>query len=84
MELADHNISVEAIPPAYILTGHTAKLKANRFMYEDLIRRTPMKRFGTLEEVAGPVVFLCSELSSYMTVHTTVVGCARKRLAALG
>ena len=73
LELVDYNINVNAIAPAYILTDLTAKLKANEEMYNDLIRRTPMKRFGTLEEIAGPVVFLCSDMSSYMTGHTMPV-----------
>jgi NAD(P)-dependent dehydrogenase (short-subunit alcohol dehydrogenase family) len=73
LELADYNIQVNAVAPAYILTELTAKLKANPAMYEDLIRRTPMKRFGTLEEIAGPVVFLCSDLANYMTGHTMPV-----------
>lgn len=73
LELVDYNIQVNAVAPAYITTEMTLKLKDNAAIYEDLIRRTPMKRFGTLEEVAGPVVFLCSELSNYMTGHTMPV-----------
>ncbi|NPV27548.1 MAG: glucose 1-dehydrogenase [Firmicutes bacterium] len=73
LELVDYNIQVNAVAPAYILTNLTEKLKANKEMYEDLIRRTPMKRFGTIEEVAGPVVFLASDLSNYMTGHTMAV-----------
>ena len=73
LEFVDYNINVNAIAPAYIHTEMTAKLKSNPVIYDDLIRRTPMKRFGTLEEIAGPVVFLCSELSSFMTGHTMPV-----------
>jgi NAD(P)-dependent dehydrogenase (short-subunit alcohol dehydrogenase family) len=73
LELVDHNIQVNAVAPAYILTEMTEKLKNNTVMYDDLIRRTPMKRFGTLEEIAGPVVFLCSDLANFMTGHTMPV-----------
>jgi len=73
LELVDYNIQVNAVAPAYILTDLTQKLKDNRVMYEDLIRRTPMKRFGSIEEIAGPVVFLASDLSNFMTGHTMPV-----------
>lgn len=73
LELVDHNIQVNAVAPAYILTELTVKLQQNKVMYEDLIRRTPMKRFGTTKEIAGPVVFLASELSSFMTGTTVPV-----------
>ncbi len=73
LELADYNIQVNAVAPAYILTELTSKLQQNKEMYEDLIRRTPMKRFGTTQEIAGPVVFLASELTSFMTGVTIPV-----------
>lgn len=73
LELVDYNIQVNAVAPAYILTELTAKLQQNKVMYDDLIRRTPMKRFGTTKEIAGPVVFLASELASYMTGTTVPV-----------
>ncbi len=73
LELADYNIQVNSVAPAYILTELTQKLKDNKEMYADLIGRTPMKRFGTVEEIAGPVVFLASELSNFMTGHTMPV-----------
>jgi gluconate 5-dehydrogenase len=73
LELVDYNIQVNAVAPAYILTDLTIKLQQNKERYEDLIRRTPMKRFGTIEEIAGPVVFLASELSNFMTGVTVPV-----------
>lgn len=73
LELVDYNIQVNAVAPAYILTELTAKLQQNKDMYDDLIRRTPMKRFGSTKEIAGPVVFLASELASFMTGTTVPV-----------
>ncbi len=73
LELVDYNIQVNAVAPAYILTELTAKLQQNKEMYDDLISRTPMKRFGTTKEIAGPVVFLASELASFMTGVTIPV-----------
>jgi NAD(P)-dependent dehydrogenase (short-subunit alcohol dehydrogenase family) len=73
LELAQHNIQVNAVAPGWILTEKTRKMKDNKIMYDDIIGRVPMKRFGTIEEVAGPVVFLCSDLSNFMTGHTMPV-----------
>ena len=73
LELVEHNIQVNAVAPAYILTELTKKLQQDTVRYEDLIRRTPMGRFGTVEEIAGPVAFLASDFSSYMTGATIPV-----------
>lgn len=74
LELAPHNIQVNAIAPGWILTEKTKKIMDNKKMYEDLIiGRVPMKRFGMIEEVAGPVVFLCSDLSNFITGQTLAI-----------
>ena len=36
-------------------------------------RRLPVRRTGTPEEMAGPILFLCSSLASYMIGHTLIV-----------
>ncbi len=74
LEVAHYNVQVNAVAPGWILTEKTMKIKNNEHMYNDLIlNRVPMKRFGTIDEVAGPVVFLCSTLSSFITGHTLPV-----------
>jgi 3-oxoacyl-[acyl-carrier protein] reductase len=37
---------------------------------EEMVKRIPLKRMGTPEEVAGAVSFLCSKDASYITGHT--------------
>jgi 3-oxoacyl-[acyl-carrier protein] reductase len=64
-ELAVHNIRVNAIAPGFIKTDMTAALPAQA--YERLCARIPMKRAGLPSEVAGVMLFLASDLSSYMT-----------------
>ncbi len=64
-ELATRNITVNAVSPGFIeteMTGHfSSELK------EELIKKIPMRRFGTCEEVAHLVVFLAAEHASYLT-----------------
>ena len=64
-ELAEHNIRVNAIAPGVIKTGMTAALSAAAL--ENLCARIPMKRMGLPCEVAGVMLFLASDLSSYIT-----------------
>jgi 3-oxoacyl-[acyl-carrier protein] reductase len=64
-ELAEHNIRVNAIAPGVIKTGMTAALPAPAL--ENLCARIPMRRMGLPCEVAGVMLFLASDLSSYIT-----------------
>lgn len=64
-EASTRNITVNAIAPGYISTEMTEKLSDNvKDMFLNLI---PMKRFGTVEEVAKSVIFLLSDDAAYIT-----------------
>lgn len=64
-ELAEHNIRVNAIAPGVIKTDMTAVIPAEEF--RRLVARIPMGRLGLPAEVAGVMLFLASDLSSYVT-----------------
>lgn len=64
-ELAPHNIRVNAIAPGVIKTDMTAAIPAEAFA--KLRARIPMGRVGLAAEVAGVMLFLASDLSSYVT-----------------
>jgi 3-oxoacyl-[acyl-carrier protein] reductase len=71
-EVASRNVRVNAIAPGYIQTDMTDRL--NEQQRDSLIAQIPMARIGTPEEVAKAVVFLASDLSSYVTgqvLHVT-------------
>jgi 3-oxoacyl-[acyl-carrier protein] reductase len=64
-ELAHHGVRVNAIQPGLIKTPMTAAMKPEAFAATEAT--IPMRRAGEPAEVAGAVIFLASELSSYMT-----------------
>jgi len=62
-ELASKNIRVNAIAPGYIDTDMTRKIPEN--IKVKIIEKIPMKRFGTPEEIADAVLYLCK--ATYVT-----------------
>jgi 3-oxoacyl-[acyl-carrier protein] reductase len=64
-EVASRNVRVNAIAPGFIVTPMTDKL--NEEQKEALYSQIPMGRLGDPEEVAKVVLFLASDLSSYIT-----------------
>ncbi len=62
----DH-IRVNAVAPGWISTPLTEALQNDAGRSAELVSRTPLGRWGRPEEVAGPVLFLASELASFMT-----------------
>lgn len=66
-ELAQHGIRVNAIAPGVIVTPMTEVTRDNPETAGRLLAHTPLGRFGDPEELVGPVVFLASNMSSYVT-----------------
>ena len=66
-EVASRNITVNAVAPGFIDTGMTAQLTEEaRGEFEKMI---PLKRVGTVEDVAWGVLFLASKQAGYITGH---------------
>ena len=64
---ANDGIRVNAIAPGWIATPLTKALREDAERSDQLLLRTPFRRWGNPDEVAGPVLFLCSEASSFIT-----------------
>lgn len=67
-ELARRRITVNAVAPGVVLTemGKTIPLEVQAEMLKDI----PLGRFGEPEEISNVIVFLCSDLASYLTGQT--------------
>ncbi|HRA89175.1 MAG TPA: 3-oxoacyl-ACP reductase FabG [Planctomycetaceae bacterium] len=67
-ELASRQINVNAVAPGVVLTEMGASIpEAAR---EQMLQQIPLQRFGTPEEIASVILYLCSPLSSYVTGQT--------------
>jgi NAD(P)-dependent dehydrogenase (short-subunit alcohol dehydrogenase family) len=66
-ELAADGVRVNALAPGLIATAMTEPTRADPRRLEAFLAHVPMKRWGEPEELAGPVVFLCSDAASYIT-----------------
>jgi NAD(P)-dependent dehydrogenase (short-subunit alcohol dehydrogenase family) len=64
---AADGIRVNAVAPGWIETSLTEALRQDPDRSAPLMARTPLGRWGKPEEIAAPVLFLCSEAASFMT-----------------
>jgi NAD(P)-dependent dehydrogenase (short-subunit alcohol dehydrogenase family) len=69
IEWAKYGICVNAIAPGYFRTPLSEKLLVGTGRGREVIMRTPMNRFGELEELVGAAIFLSSDAASFVTGH---------------
>ncbi len=67
VELAPHDICVNAIGPGYIRTKLTEAVFEDPQRYEWMLSRIPQKRHGVPDDIGGAAVFLASPASDYVT-----------------
>jgi NAD(P)-dependent dehydrogenase (short-subunit alcohol dehydrogenase family) len=72
VEWAPYNVTVNAIAPGVYKTDlNAALLESPRG--QEFLMRTPMRRFGRLEELVGAAVFLASDAATFITGHLLAV-----------
>ena len=72
LELARDNIRVNALAPGYIMTD----LNREFLQSEEgarLVKKVPMRRFATIEELSAALIFLLDPQNSYMTGETLTI-----------
>lgn len=73
LDWAENGIRVNGVGYGFIETDLTAGMTGHEHIAPRLLARTPMGRFGKVNEVAGAAIFLSSPSASYITGHTIMV-----------
>jgi len=73
IEWSRHGVCVNAIAPGVFRTELNSALLDGTARGQELLARTPMRRFGTTDELVGAAVFLASEAASYVNGHILTV-----------
>lgn len=73
VELAQHDITVNAIAPGYFATELNTALIQNKDFNDWVCRRTPAGRWGRLDEIGPAAVFLASDEASFVNGHVLTV-----------
>ena len=73
IELAPHNVQVNAIAPGYFATEMNRALIDNAEFNAWVCKRTPAGRWGQPDEIAGVAVFLASKAADYITGQMIVI-----------
>ena len=71
-EIGSRGITCNAVAPGYVRTELTEG-SLNDEIVAELVKRTPLQREGTPEDIAAAVGFLCSEGAGFITGHVLVV-----------
>ncbi|WP_187972570.1 SDR family NAD(P)-dependent oxidoreductase [Aquibium microcysteis] len=73
IDWAPRGVRINCVAPAYVETDLTQGLAEHPVLGAKIMDRTPMGRFGRTDEIAGAVVFLASDASTYLTGESIAV-----------
>jgi len=66
-ELGQNNITVNCVAPGWVVTDMTTDSLADAEIYKKVLSDIPLNKIAKPEEIAGPVLFLASNLASHIT-----------------
>lgn len=66
-ELGEYNINVNCVAPGWVETDMTKESLNDKMIFEKVCNDIALKKIAMPEEVAGPVLFLASDLASHIT-----------------
>ena len=66
-ELGRHNILVNCVAPGWVDTDMSASVLRTKTGLKSALVPIPLKRVGTAEEIAGPILFAASDLATFIT-----------------
>lgn len=72
-ELAKFNITVNAVAPGYTIEGMSKPMIVYPEVVEEVLKWTPLGRMGEYKDLIGPILFLASDASNYITGQTIFV-----------
>ncbi|EPT3169751.1 2-dehydro-3-deoxy-D-gluconate 5-dehydrogenase KduD [Yersinia enterocolitica] len=72
-EWAKHGINVNAVAPGYMATNNTQQLRKDEERSKEILDHIPAGRWGLPDDLKGPVVFLASKASDYISGYTIAV-----------
>ncbi len=72
-ELAGNKIRVNAIAPGFVDTKFASAILKNDVLLDEVMKLTPMRRYGQPDEIAGGALYLASDSASYLTGHTLLI-----------
>lgn len=67
VELAERDMTVNAVAPGWIDTEMAAPALTDEAARDEVVSQIPLGRIGTPDDVAGPILFLCSRLARHIT-----------------
>ena len=65
-ELAPHNILVNCVAPGWVNTDMSRGILSTKAGAKFALASIPLGRVGTAEEIAGPILFMASELATFI------------------
>jgi len=84
LEWGPSNVRVNCIAPGLIKTEFARALWENPRAYEHVCKRTPLRRIGDPDEIAGAAVFLASPAANFMTGQSIVIDGGAQASSAIG